>query len=139
MDQVPEPWRPAQDLLVLNDREAEVSQNTLLLSFSSAMVQDGCLQTLFLPLHSARFPSTVLGLIFSASFTSTTFPHFSNPPSSFFSPYRFTFSLPNHRTSFLRLPTLHHPVHTPISLCLQTLPPPPPPVQALFASQCPSS
>jgi len=51
----------------------------------------------------------------------------------------YIFSLSKHRTSFLRLPTLHHPIHTPMSLCLQSPPPPTTPMQALFVSQCTSS
>lgn len=50
--------------------------------------------------------------------------------------YPSVFSVPKYRTNLLKLLTLHHPVHTSISPCLQT--PPPPPAQALFASQCTS-
>lgn len=45
------------------------------------------------PLSSPPFclpPSTVLGLILSASLAPTTFLYFSSPPSSFFFPYRLT-------------------------------------------------
>lgn len=74
-DKVPEPRTPAQDLLMLDNREPEVSE-------------DGCNQTLFPPLSSACPSSTVLGL--SASLAPTTFPHISSPPSSNFFPYWFT-------------------------------------------------
>lgn len=137
MDQMPEPWRPAQDLIVLDDREADISQNTLLLSFPSAVIQDGCHQTLIPPLYSAPPPSTVLGLILSAFLARNHLPSLLQPSqllllSIQINAYMFLF--PKHRISVSRLPTLHHPVHSPIALCLQT--PTPPPVQFLFISQC---
>lgn len=91
MEQEPEPLRPAQNLLVMDDSEAEFSQNTLLLSFPCAMIQDGQHQTFFPPLCSACPPSTVLGLVLSTSLAPTTFPHFSSPPGSSLFSYKFTF------------------------------------------------
>lgn len=71
MDQAPEPWRSAQDLLVLHDREAEVLRK--LFSFPSPLLWYRMVVTRpsFLFLYSACPPSTV-----QASLSPATFSHF---------------------------------------------------------------
>lgn len=102
MDQAPEPWRSAQDLLMLDDRQAEVLRK--LFSFTFAMIEDIFTRPSFFSLCSACLPSTVQGLLLSASLAPATFPHFHTD-----SPFHLL--TPKPQDSSWRLPAVTLPYH----------------------------